>query len=214
MWNSTVERGRAQTTMWIMRIACWIPKATNTHTSSVTLTNFPLQHERASMLRYTYIVCLSVSLSNSISVLRKDQDLIFVILGFRNKEDDICALLGYYAAQSCNSVTTFRDYLSGPTLKVQKLEERLLYLLRWDRQVVLKRRYGITVLRCVLSLKGAHHMILIHDVNTFYVLLTVHLDSILVNNQLDAQFFFRVCLFNFSRCFEHPCAHHQGNQLY
>jgi hypothetical protein len=36
----------------------------------------------------------------------------------------------------------------------------------------------------------------------------------LVNNQLDVQFFFRIYLFQFSTCFEHPCAHHQENQLY
>jgi len=32
--------------------------------------------------------------------------------------------------------------------------------------------------------------------------------------QLDARFFFRIHLFQFSTCFEHPCAHHQKNQLY
>jgi len=48
----------------------------------------------------------------------------------------------------------------------------------------------------------------------FYVLLTLHLGSVLVNNQLDAQFFFRIYLFQSSTCFEHPCAHHQENQLY
>jgi hypothetical protein len=48
----------------------------------------------------------------------------------------------------------------------------------------------------------------------FYVLLTAHLGIILVNNQLDAQFFFLICLFQFSTCFEQPHAHHQGNQLY
>jgi len=40
-----------------MRIVCWIPKATNTHTGCVTLVDCPLQqwlHERASLLRYTY----------------------------------------------------------------------------------------------------------------------------------------------------------------
>jgi len=31
MWKNIVERGRAQMTIWRMRIACWIPKATNTH---------------------------------------------------------------------------------------------------------------------------------------------------------------------------------------
>jgi hypothetical protein len=43
-----------------MRIACWIPKATNTHSEYVIL-SFPLRQwlfERASVLRYTYIACL------------------------------------------------------------------------------------------------------------------------------------------------------------
>jgi len=48
----------------------------------------------------------------------------------------------------------------------------------------------------------------------FYALLSVHLGSILVNNQLEAQFFFRIYIFQFYTCFEHPCAHHQENQLY
>jgi len=46
--------------MWRMRIECWIPKATNTHSYYVILIAFPLQqwlHERDSMLRYTYIAC-------------------------------------------------------------------------------------------------------------------------------------------------------------
>jgi len=44
-----------------MRIVCWIPKATNTHSEYVTLIAFPHQqwlHELASVLRYTYIGCL------------------------------------------------------------------------------------------------------------------------------------------------------------
>jgi len=36
---------------------------------------------------------------------------------------------------------------------------------------------------------------------------------LLVNDQLDAQFF-SICLFQFSTCFEKPRAHHQENQLY
>jgi len=40
------------------------------------------------------------------------------------------------------------------------------------------------------------------------------MEIIPVNNQLDAQFFFRICLFQFSTCFEQPCAHHQESQLY
>jgi hypothetical protein len=58
--------GRPQ--IWRMRIACWIPKATNAHTGCVILIAFPLQqwlHERASMLRYKYIACPVVTnLSN------------------------------------------------------------------------------------------------------------------------------------------------------
>jgi len=48
-------------TIWRMRIACWIPKATNTHSEYVTLIAFPLQqwlHKRAAVVRYTYIACL------------------------------------------------------------------------------------------------------------------------------------------------------------
>jgi len=30
MWINIVGRGRPQMTIWRMRIACWIPKATNT----------------------------------------------------------------------------------------------------------------------------------------------------------------------------------------
>ena len=61
MWQNKVERGRQQVTIWRMRNACWIPSATNTHSEYVILIAFPLQqwlHERASVLRYTYIACL------------------------------------------------------------------------------------------------------------------------------------------------------------
>ena len=53
MEKNVVEQGRPQMTIWRMRIACWIPKSTNTHTGFVTLIAFPLQqwlHERALML--------------------------------------------------------------------------------------------------------------------------------------------------------------------
>jgi len=51
--KNTVERGRPQVTVWRMRIACWIPKAKDTHSKYVTLTAIlPQQwlHERASLL--------------------------------------------------------------------------------------------------------------------------------------------------------------------
>jgi len=53
MWKNIVDRDRPQMTVWRMRIACWIPNATNTHTGCVTPIAFPLQqwllHERALM---------------------------------------------------------------------------------------------------------------------------------------------------------------------
>jgi len=55
-----VERDKLQMIMRRMPIACWIPKAAYTHSQYVILTAFPLQewlHERASLLRYTYIAC-------------------------------------------------------------------------------------------------------------------------------------------------------------
>jgi len=50
---------RAQTTIWRMHIACWIPKATNIHSEYETVTAILLQRwlRRPSlMLPYTYIL--------------------------------------------------------------------------------------------------------------------------------------------------------------
>jgi hypothetical protein len=58
MCKNIVERGRSQMTIWLMRIACWIPEATNTQSEYVIVIAFPLQqwlHERAFLLRETYI---------------------------------------------------------------------------------------------------------------------------------------------------------------
>ena len=57
-------------TIWRMRIACWIPKATNTHSQYVILIALPQQqclHERASLLgyRHTVRVCEYVLLFHS-----------------------------------------------------------------------------------------------------------------------------------------------------
>jgi hypothetical protein len=59
IWKNIVEPDRPQMKIWRMRIACWVPKATNTNLEYVLLIALSLQqwlHERASMLRYTYIV--------------------------------------------------------------------------------------------------------------------------------------------------------------
>jgi len=54
----------------LMPIACWIPKAANTHSDCVILIFLPSQqwlYERASMICYTYIVCLLFSYLNNYS---------------------------------------------------------------------------------------------------------------------------------------------------
>ena len=61
MWKNIEERGRTQTTLWSIRIACWIPKATNTQSEYVILIAFSVQEwlqERASVLRYMFIACI------------------------------------------------------------------------------------------------------------------------------------------------------------
>jgi len=59
--KNIVELARPQIIIWRTRIACRIPKATNTLSEQAILITFPLQqwlHERASILRSTYIACL------------------------------------------------------------------------------------------------------------------------------------------------------------
>jgi len=49
MRKNSVQAGRPQIT-WHMRIACWMPKAKNTHSDNVTHMAFPQQqclHKRA-----------------------------------------------------------------------------------------------------------------------------------------------------------------------
>ena len=62
MCKNIVEPDRLHMTIWHMRIACWIPKATYTHSEYVILIAFPLQHwlhEQASVLCYTYTVYIA-----------------------------------------------------------------------------------------------------------------------------------------------------------
>ena len=64
MWKNMAVLGRLQMTIWRIPIACWVPKATNSHSKYAILIAFPLQqqlHECASMLRYTYIACVLIS---------------------------------------------------------------------------------------------------------------------------------------------------------
>jgi len=74
MWRNIVEPDRPQITIWRMRIAYWITKATDTHSECVVVIAFPLQqwlHERVSMLHYTYIACFVYTLIQKHSVCNK-----------------------------------------------------------------------------------------------------------------------------------------------
>jgi hypothetical protein len=60
-WKNIVETYRPQMTKRRMSIACWMTKATDTHSEYVKLIAFPQQrwlYEGASVLRYTYLACL------------------------------------------------------------------------------------------------------------------------------------------------------------
>ena len=68
MEKNIIERGRLQMIIWCLRIACWVIKATKTHSQYAILIVFPLQqllHKRASVLRYTCIACLVTGSHNS-----------------------------------------------------------------------------------------------------------------------------------------------------
>jgi hypothetical protein len=61
MSKNIVQWGRSRKTIWLTRIACWIPKATHS-LKYVILIAFPLQqllHERASMLCYMQVASLA-----------------------------------------------------------------------------------------------------------------------------------------------------------
>jgi len=58
IWKNIVETRMSQVMIWGVRIACWVPRATNTYIGCVILIAFALQHERISVLRYTCIACL------------------------------------------------------------------------------------------------------------------------------------------------------------
>jgi hypothetical protein len=48
--------------------------------------------------------------------------VLCMISGFRRDIDEICALVGYYAALSGSSVPTFRDNLSVPFFRLGLLD--------------------------------------------------------------------------------------------
>ena len=88
MWKNIVEYGRPLMTIRCMCIACWIPKTTNTHLQYVILIAFPQHrwlHERISVLRYTYIRCLVMSVSVHLLMMSSAFMGYQVLFGWQNR---------------------------------------------------------------------------------------------------------------------------------
>jgi len=72
--HGSARQATDNNTIWCMRLACWILKATNTHSQYVILIAFPWQQrlrKSVSILRHTYIACLSVYSGNWQGIARK-----------------------------------------------------------------------------------------------------------------------------------------------
>jgi hypothetical protein len=87
-----------------MRIACWIPTATNAHSAYVILIACPRHqwcHERASMLHYTYIACPVVIYVQSVGHQsvghQSSQSLIYLCLILRRfpERRKACMMAGW-----------------------------------------------------------------------------------------------------------------------
>jgi len=71
MWKNTAEPDRPQITVWHIRISCWIPNTTNTHSEYVLLIACPLHQwsrKRSSMLRYSTLAVLLDFSSGAVDV--------------------------------------------------------------------------------------------------------------------------------------------------
>jgi hypothetical protein len=78
---------------------------------------------------------------------------VCVVSGFRRDVDEICALLGYYAALSGGSVPRFRDNLSVPSSRIKKSKKKGYAALCGSS--VPTFRDITTTQRCVISQKSA-----------------------------------------------------------
>jgi hypothetical protein len=65
-----------------------------------------------------------------------------MISGFGRDADEICALLGCYAASSGNPLPTFQDHVPFPSSKGQEVQEENYFLTREDRTNPLSRNVG------------------------------------------------------------------------
>ena len=83
IWKNTEHPVRSQMPIWHMRIACWTPEATSTHSEYVILIAFPMQqclHESALMLRYITWPVLLLSVRDAHNVLSELPCLTLILL--------------------------------------------------------------------------------------------------------------------------------------
>jgi hypothetical protein len=69
MWKNIIDSSMLHMTIRLMRISRWLPKTKNIHLEYVILTAVPLKrwlHNRASLLRYTYIAFPVITLVESV----------------------------------------------------------------------------------------------------------------------------------------------------
>ena len=92
VWKNIVERGSPRWLYGAYTVACWVPKAKNTHSGCVLLIAFPLQqwlHKRASILRHSHCACLVAYLTATCRLfLRPTQPPMRWLLGLWLPERD------------------------------------------------------------------------------------------------------------------------------
>jgi hypothetical protein len=81
MWKNIVQPDRSQMTIWRMHIACWIPKATETHSQYVILIVFHGNNGYANEPQFTlYVHCLCCwSLELRIPIYRPEKNNHFTL---------------------------------------------------------------------------------------------------------------------------------------
>ena len=108
MWKNIVERGRPQVTIW--RIACWIPKATNTHTDCVILlfhynngcTNAP----HCYVIRTLLVLCCNYY--ENVNIIFTVSSLCFILIHYRL----LNCICSYYHILSTAQVLSYNALLS------------------------------------------------------------------------------------------------------
>ena len=131
-----------------MRIACWIPKATNTH--SYHSYCFPLQQwlrERAPMIRYAYIACLvriCIGPNARVWIFAAVASVFMKCLMFRQ---NLCKKIPYkFRTSQCtvSRVTCWYSVTGAPGLYISET------VLEWVRRTVVSSPWCVSSVRSTL----------------------------------------------------------------